>query len=260
MSYKNISVVDNKGLVTLTLDRPGVFNALDKLMLREIREAVSNGIKDNNLRGFVITGSGEKAFSAGADLEGLASLSAVEYYNFLEEALEVMEKIWTMRVPTIAAINGLALGGGCELALACDFRIAVPEARIGLPELNHGLLPGWGGVHFMSRILGRAKTLELVLTGEPIKGEKALEIGLVTAIAHREQLLEEAEALIMKVDEKGPIAVRLVKEIVNNYQDTDIRKAFFHEALCSMAAFVSEDARKGITAFSNNEKPFFEGK
>lgn len=260
MKYKKISVVDNQGIVTLTLERPEVFNALDELSVQEIKEAVYRSAEKSDLRGLIITGRGEKAFSAGADLKSLSSLSAVEYYNSLEDALEVLEKIWTMKVPTVAAINGLALGGGCELALACDFRIAVPEARIGLPELNHALLPGWGGVHLMSRILGRAKTLELVLTGEPVKGDKALEIGLVTKIAPRERLLEEAEALIKKVGEKGPIAIKLVKEIVNNYQDTDIKKAFFHEALCSMAAFVSEDAREGIKAFSSNEKPFFKGK
>jgi len=249
MSYSLISVREKEGIALLTLNRPNSLNALNVDTVVEMGSAMNFIKRKKDLKGLIFTGNGEKAFCAGADLKNLSEMDPKDYLEFIEVSFEVWEGIWNLPVPTVAAINGLAFGGGCELALACDFRLAVKEAVLGLPELNHGLLPGWGGILFMSRILGRAKTLELVLTGKTVTAAQALEMGLITQIASRETLLGEAEQLIATIAAKGYQTVKWVKQIVNDYQTADIRKAFIHEALSGLACFVSDEARKGIERF-----------
>ncbi len=246
MDKKNICIEEKNGIVTLIINRPDALNALDFDSVSELNEAVNSIKKQKKLKGLIITGKGEKAFCAGGDLSKMKFLTAENYYAFLESALEAFQKIWELPFPSVAAINGYAFGGGLELSMVCDMRIAVSHARLALPELEYGLIPGWGGVHFMSRLIGRAKTLQIVLQGEDISAEKALEIGLINQITNLDDLLTEAKALIEKIHKKGPFAVKLVKQIINDYQSTDIRKACLHEALCSMASFATEDAQKRL--------------
>lgn len=254
MSYSQISVQERDGIVVLTINRPKLLNVLSMDVLVEMTKAVKLIRSEKGLKGLIFTGQGEKAFCAGADLKNVKEMNPRDYLEFIDVSFEVFEGIWNMPVPTVAAINGLALGGGCELALACDFRLAVKEAVLGLPELNHGLLPGWGGILFMLRILGRAKTLELVLTGKSITAAQALEMGLITQITPREALLSEAEQLVATIAKKGLQAVKWVKRVVNDYQTADFRNAFITEALSGLACFVSDEAKKGMDTFSLKNK------
>lgn len=254
MDYAHISVQERDGIFVLTLNRPNSLNALNMDALAEMRSALDYIKKKDDLHGLIFTGLGEKAFCAGADLKNFQEMDPQDYLEFIDVSFDVYERIWNMPVPTAAALNGLALGGGCELALACDFRLAVKEAVLGLPEINHGLLPGWGGILFMLRMLGRAKTLELVLTGKTITAEQALEMGLITQITSRETLLSEAELLISTIAKKGLQAVKWAKRVINDYQTADLRKAFIHEALSVLACFVSDEAQKKVEKFSLKSK------
>jgi len=254
VNYAHLSVQERDGIFVLTLNRPNSLNALNMDALAEIREVLDCIKRKDGLQGLIFTGQGEKAFCAGADLKNVREMDPQDFLEFINISFEVWERIWNMPVPTAAALNGLALGGGCELALACDFRLAVKEAVLGLPEINHGLLPGWGGILFMLRIVGRAKTLEHVLTGKTITAEQALEMGLITQITSRETLLPEAERLVSTIAKKGLQAVKWAKQVINDYQTADLRKAFIHEALSGLACFVTDEAKKGVENFSLKNK------
>lgn len=254
MGYALISLQEKNNIAFLTLNRPNSLNALNVDALLEIGEAIKYIKNEKGVKGLVFTGEGEKAFCAGADLKNIQRMDPQDYLAFIDISYEVWEGIWNMPLPTVAAINGLALGGGCELAMACDLRLAVKEAIFGLPELNHGLLPGWGGLIFMSRILGRAKTLEFVLTGKTVSAEQALQIGLITQIVPREDLISESEKLIAMIAAKGSQTVKWVKQIVNDYQTADMRKAFIHEALGGLASFVSDFTGKKYDGFLKGKK------
>ena len=253
MDYSAISFQEKDGIVRLTLNRPDSLNALNMDILADLSRALAFVKREKGLRGLILTGQGERSFCAGADLSYFNSLEPQDYLDFIDISIEVCEGIWNMPFVTVAAINGLAMGGGCELSLACDFRIAVAEAVFALPEINHGLLPGLGGLVFMSRMLGRAKTLEFALTGKTVTAKEALSMGMITQIAGRETLLAEAEEYIAEIAKKGPQAIKWIKQIINEYQTSDLRKAFQHESLGVLAAFVTDDARKGLRRFLNRK-------
>ena len=254
MGYSTVILSEKDGIARLTLNRPDSLNALNMDILADMSSALDSVKKEKAIKGLVITGQGERSFCAGADLGNLIRMEPKDYLEFIDISYEVWESIWNMPFLTVAAINGLALGGGCELALACDLRIAVKESVFGLPELDHGLLPGFGGLVFMSRILGRAKTLELVLTGKTLTAEEALAMGMITQIADRENLFNEAEEYIADIAKKGPQIVKWTKQIINEYQTADLRKGFMHEALGGLAAFVTDDAKRGLERFKNRGK------
>lgn len=264
MTKKHVSLEEENGVFIITINRAEVLNALNWEAILEIGDAIDEAVggiqKNSNSGALIITGQGEKAFCSGADIKSIRNLSTVQYNTFLDQSINVLQKIWRSKIPTIAALNGYALGGGCELALACDIRIAASHAKLGLPELALGMVPGWGGVHFMSRLIGRSKTLELVLKGELISAEQAVKIGLVNRVVEGSKLMDEAKDMAGKMIEKAPLAVQMAKEIVNNYQDADIETAVAYEALCSSLSFASEDAREGMEAFINKRRPVFKGK
>ena len=249
MDYSAVLFQEKDGIVRLTLNRPDSLNALNMDILLDMNRALNSIKGEKGLKGLILTGQGERSFSAGADLMFLNSMEPKDYLDFIDISLEVCEGIWNLPFLTVAAINGLAMGGGCELALACDLRLAVKEAVLGLPEVNHGLLPGLGGLVFMSRILGRAKTLEFGLTGKTVTANEALNLGMITQITARETLLTDAEEYITEIAQKGSQAIKWIKQIVNEYQTADLRKAYQHEALGGLAAFVTDDARRGLERF-----------
>jgi enoyl-CoA hydratase len=254
MDYSTIILTEKDGIARLTLNRPDSLHALNMEILTELKYALGLVKEDKNLLGLIITGQGERSFCAGADLANLNRMEPKDYLEFIDVSYEVWDSIWNMPFLTVAAINGLALGGGCELAMACDLRIAVKEAVLGLPELDHGLLPGFGGLVLMSRILGRAKTLELALTGKTFRAEEALAMGMITQINSREELFAEAEKYVIEIAKKGPQIVKWTKQIINEYQTADLRKGFLHEALGGLAAFVTDDCRRGLERFTARKK------
>lgn len=252
--------LERRGAVALlTLDRPQVLNALDRATLLGLREQVGVLSGDPALRAVVLTGEG-RAFAAGADIaemRGLDALGAEAFSRLGHEALGALEDL---RVPTIAAVNGFALGGGCELACACDWIYASKKARFGQPEVNLGLLPGFGGTSRLLRRVGAGWAKELVLSGEPIDSETAQRIGLVNRLFEPEALLPGALAVAEAIGRKGPFAVAQAKRVLQAGQDTDVRTAHALEQQAFGLVFASADRAEGMDAFLGKRDPEFEGR
>ncbi|MDW0109728.1 enoyl-CoA hydratase/isomerase family protein [Sporosarcina aquimarina] len=246
-TYTNVNVRTENGIMWLTLNRPETRNALDAKTLFEIDSAFSAAELDKEVRVVVIQGAGGKSFAAGADIQQLHDREALEALIPGMQGLYI--KIENCSKVTIAAVTGFALGGGCELALACDIRIATKRAKFGLPELNLGIIPGAGGTQRLSRIVGKGRALDMILTGKIIDGEEAERIGLVTYFASEEELIRTVEKVAGDVMKKGPVAVQLVKAAVHKGFDIDSGTAMWMEKLSQAVAFTTEDKREGTLAF-----------
>ncbi|GAX90143.1 enoyl-CoA hydratase/isomerase family protein [Effusibacillus lacus] len=258
MEFQNILANVEQGLGIITINRPAVRNALNMETVSEMRTVLQAWKTDPEVQVVVFTGSGEKSFAAGADISQLRErtlFDALEsqMQSFYRE-LELYEK------PTIAAINGFALGGGCELALACDIRIASTHAKMGLPELNLGIIPGAGGTQRLARLVGRGKAVEMILTGSFVDAEEARTIGLVTQVAPPDQLMAAVRKTADAILGKGPLAVRLAKLAIQTGLETDLHTGLVIEKLAQAILFTSEDKREGTTAFLEKRKPNFQGK
>jgi enoyl-CoA hydratase len=257
MNYENILLQKEGGVGVIKLNRPDVRNALNGQTLREIQNALHNLENDKEISVIVFTGEGEKSFAAGADIRQLREKKAVDALAPGMSAL--YREIENSSKATIAAINGYALGGGCELAMACDIRIAADHAKIGLPELNLSIIPGAGGTQRLARIVGKGRALDMILTGEFLSAKKAEEIGLVSQVVPYDQLwhavIEKAEKIIAK----GPLAVRLAKLSVNKGFDLDMDTALTIEKLAQAILFGSEDKNEGTQAFLDKRKAQFTG-
>ncbi|REB07467.1 enoyl-CoA hydratase/isomerase family protein [Sporosarcina sp. BI001-red] len=246
-SFTNILVKKEAGIMWLTLNRPETRNALDAKTLLEIDSAFSLAELDKEVRVVVVQGAGGKSFAAGADIKQLHNREALE--ALVPGMQGLYTKIENCSKVTIAAITGFALGGGCELALACDIRVATKQAKFGLPELNLGIIPGAGGTQRLSRIIGKGRALDMILTGKIIDGEEAERIGLVTYFAEEEGLGETVREVASNVFKKGPIAVQLVKAAVHKGFDIDSGTAMWIEKLSQAVAFTTEDKKEGTLAF-----------
>ncbi|TYS31696.1 enoyl-CoA hydratase/isomerase family protein [Bacillus pumilus] len=254
--FKHILVDIQKQVGTITIHRPEVRNALNYATLQELEQAVDMLNAQEEIRIIVITGSGEKAFVSGADINELNDRKALDC---LKPGMQgVYKKIEDSDKVTLAVINGHALGGGCELALACDLRIAVDHARIGLPELNLAIIPGAGGTQRLSRMIGKSRALEMILLGKLITGEEAKSIGLVAQSCPFSQLIKEKEDMIQTLLSKGPLALKLTKMIVHRGYDSDIDTAFMLEKLAQSIAFSTEDKTEGINAFLEKRSPAYD--
>ena len=260
MAYENLLVDTKDGIAVVTVNRPDTLNALNGRTIEELDAAFSALGSDAEVRGVVLTGAGDKAFVAGADIAELAGLDAEAGRALSERGQRVFDRIEWLGKPVVAAVGGFALGGGCELALACHVRVASENGSFGTPEVKLGLLCGYGGTQRLPRLVGRGPALEMLLTGERIKAAEALRLGLVNRVVAPEDLLAQAEALLGKMIANGPLALRATLEAVHGGLDRPLGEAQAGEAQLFGELCGTEDAREGTRAFLEKRAPRFEGK
>ena len=258
--YRNLQIDVADRIATLTVHRPERLNALDRATIEEIGAALGELRGRDDVGGIVITGSGPKAFVAGADIGELARMGAVEGVEVSRLGQRVFREIELSRKPVVAAVNGFALGGGCELALACHLRVASEGARFGLPEVKLGIIPGYGGTVRLPRIVGRGRALELILTGEMIDAREAHRIGLVNRVFPAESLLAEARALLASILRNGPLAVGLAIESATRGLETALDDALATESHLFGLLASTADMREGMAAFLEKREAEFTGK
>ena len=260
MEYTNLLVEKSEAIATVTINRPKSLNALNKETLLEMRDCFKALAEDRGVRVVIITGAGEKAFVAGADISFMQALSPEEGKAFGRLGHEVTRMIEYLPQPVIAAINGFALGGGCELAISCDMRFASTNAKFGQPEVNLGVIPGFGGTQRLPRLIGKGIAGELIFSGNIIDAEEACRIGLVNRVFAPENLMAECRTLAQKIATRGPGAVRLCKEAVNNGLEMDLQRACVYEADLFAHCFSSLDQKEGMSAFLAKRSPNFQDK
>jgi enoyl-CoA hydratase/carnithine racemase len=254
-------LVDRDGAVTtLTFNRPAVLNAIDKPTLEALRQAFVEAQADEGVRVVIVTGAGGKAFVAGADINELAVQTPVGAREHALAGQRVLELIEHLGKPVIAALNGYTLGGGCELAMACTIRIAADTARIGLPEVTLGILPGYAGTQRLARLVGKGKAMELILTGTPIAAEEALRIGLVNRVVPAAGVMNEARALAALIASRPPIAVRYILSAINEGLEMPFAQACMFEATLFGLVASTDDMREGTRAFLEKRPPQFSGR
>src|SRR5581483_1473083 len=261
MSYNNIRfVVEADGIALLTIDRPGKLNALDRQTIGELEDVFERAKSDPEVRALILTGAGDKAFVAGADINELATLSPLEAQAYAARGQAVFRKLERLGRPSVAAINGYALGGGLELALACTLRIATENARLGQPEVKLGILPGYGGTQRLPRLIGRGLALELLLSGEPVDAAEAHRIGLVNFVVPQAELLNFCRERLRKMLDNAPLALSLVMQAVDVGLDSGLDEGLRFEAAAFGLASTTEDRREGMQAFLEKRRPAFAGR
>ncbi len=260
MEPKNLRVEKTDPIAVVTIHRPEKLNALDAATVTELYQVMKELQKDDAMRAVIITGSGEKAFVAGADIAEIAKHDEISGKIFAMRGQKVFRFIEKMRLPVIAAVNGYALGGGCELAMACHLRIASTGARFGQPEINLGLIPGYGGTQRLPRLIGRTQAMYLLLTGEMIDAQKALQLGLVNEVVEPDQLMQRAREIARCLAEKAPLAIRSILDVVDQGLNLNLDMALNLEAEMFGNICATEDMKEGTAAFLEKRKPQFRGK
>lgn len=257
MSEKTVQLSIEGVVATLTIDRPKALNALSGAVLEELSAALAEVDANPSLRALILTGGGEKAFVAGADIAAMSKLTASEAQRFGQLGHSTLEKLERLRIPTLAAVNGFALGGGCELALACDLVYASEKAKFGLPEVGLGVIPGFGGTQRLTRAVGPMRAKELIFTGEMISAAKAKEIGLVLEVVAPDALLAHCRSVAEKIASKGPSAVTQAKRAIVWGADLDLRAANVLEQQSFAGLFGSAEQQEGMAAFLEKRSPNF---
>jgi enoyl-CoA hydratase len=261
MSFQFLSFEpDADGLALVTINRPEKLNALNHALISELGDAFRMAREDNSVKALILMGAGGKAFVAGADIGELASVNAIQGEQLSRRGQEIFRALETLRKPSIAAINGYALGGGLELAMCCTIRIASFNAKMGQPEVKLGIVPGYGATQRLPRLVGRGRALELLLSGEPIDAAEAYRIGLVNALAAQDELIATAKQWARKVIANGPLAVALTMESVDTGLDGGLEAGLRFESMAFGLTASSEDRREGTTAFLEKRKAVFTGK
>lgn len=260
MEYQNLIYENQGGVAIVTLNRPKALNALNAALMTELDTLAGAIAKDASVKAVIITGAGDKAFVAGADITEMQPMSAVEGRNWGKFGQAVMDKIENLPQPVIAAVNGFALGGGCELAMACDIRIVSEKAKFGQPEVTLGIPPGFGGTQRLARLVGKGRSKELLFTGDMIDAQEAYRIGLANKVVPAEELLDAAKALAQKIMSRGPLAVQVCKAAVNEGLDTDLQTGVAYEAEVFGLCFATADQKEGMAAFVEKRKAAFTGK
>ena len=257
MEYQNLLFEVQDGIATVTINRPKVLNALNADVLTELADAFDRICNDPDIRVAILTGAGDKAFVAGADISQMVDFNPLLGEKFAALGQNSLAMIERCPKPVIAAVNGFALGGGTEIAMACDFIYASEKAKFGQPEINLGILPGFGGTQRLPRLVNKNLAMELVLTGDMIDAQQALRIGLVNKIVPPEELMDAVKKTAGKIASKGQIAVRLVKECIQNGMDIDLDNALRLEKQAFAILCASEDQKEGMKAFMEKRKPEF---
>lgn len=260
MTFDNLLLARDGAVAVVTLNRPKVLNALNNQTLAELAACMAGLKADDGVRAIVLTGAGEKSFVAGADINELAALSPVEGQAHARRGQLIFDAIEQMGKPVIAAINGFALGGGCELAMACTMRIAADTARFGQPEINLGLLPGYAGSQRLPRLVGKGIAMEILLTGDMVSAQRAYEIGLVNRVVPAAELMAEATKLAQALAAKAPIAVRFIIDAVNQGLESPFAVGEYLETTLFGTIASSEDMREGTKAFLEKRKAVWQGK
>jgi enoyl-CoA hydratase len=255
-----ISIRHDDAVVTLTLNRPDKLNALTQELLRDLLDSIRTIAEDPTVRVAVLTGAGERAFAAGADIAAMSRMTTAEARNLSALGHCVGSAIEDARVPFIAQINGFALGGGCELAMCCDILYASDKAKLGQPEVNLGIMPGFGGTQRLARRVGLGRARELCMTGDAIGAEEALRIGLVNAVVPHAELLPRVREVAKKIAGKGPLAIRAVKRVIARGADVPLPTANELEATAFAALFGTSDQKEGMRAFLEKRPAKFEGR
>lgn len=260
MAYENLLLEVKDQIARITFNRPTVLNALNRKTIEELGDALNTVRADRAVRVIIITGAGEKAFVAGADINELARQTPVVGKEFSLFGQEIIHRLETMGKPSIAAINGFALGGGCEMALACTMRIASRTAKLGQPEVKLGILPGYGGSQRLARLCGKGIAHELILTGEMISAEEALRIGLVNHVVEPAELLPTAETMAKKIIANAPLAVQYAMEAIEHGMEMPQEEGLFLEATLFGLCCATEDMREGTRAFLEKRPAKFQGR
>jgi enoyl-CoA hydratase len=260
VALENVLYEKRNGIAYVTVNRPKVLNALSTQTWKDLRMAFEDAREDTTVRGVILTGAGDKAFIAGADISELAHASAIEAEQSSRSGQAVLDLIENLGKPVVAAINGFALGGGCETAMACTLRIAVEHAKLGQPEVKLGLLPGGGGTQRLPRLVGKGRALQLILSAELISAQEAWRIGLVNEIVPAADLIARAEAILKTIASNAPVAVKLSLEAVNKGLDADQSEGLALEAAYFGLCAGTEDKKEGTSAFLEKRAPQFVGR
>jgi enoyl-CoA hydratase len=260
MAYDNLLFEVSEQIARITFNRPNVLNALNRKTMDELGDCLKKVRADDAIRVLILTGAGEKAFIAGADINELSQQTPVNGREFTLYGQEIIHRLETLGKPAIAAINGFALGGGCEVALACTLRIASRNAKLGQPEVKLGIIPGYGGSQRLPRLCGKGVAHELILTGEMITADEALRIGLVNRVVEPAELLATAEAIAKKIIANPPVAVKYALEAVERGMEMPQEEGLYLEATLFGLCCATQDMREGTRAFLEKRPPKFEGR
>ena len=260
LEFKSLLYEKNGSIAYVTFNRPRVFNALDTALIAELKEAFEDCRDDSTVRGVILTGAGDMAFAAGADISEFADDTAVEAKGMSRHGQAVTNLIENLGKPVIAAVNGFALGAGCELAMACTIRLAGETASFGLPEVKIGIMTGAGGSQRLPRLVGKGRALQIILTGEMIDAQEAYRIGLVNEIVPIADLIARAEALLKQIISNAPIGVKFSIEAINKGLDTSLTEGLLLEASLFASCFDTEDKKEGTSAFLERRVPHFHGR
>ena len=257
MEYKNIIFEVKDGIAIITFNRPEILNALNNKLLKELSHALDKIAENEDIRALILTGAGEKSFVAGADIKEIAAFDALDAKAFAQTGQSTINKFEKLPVPVIAAVNGFALGGGCEIALACDFIYASENAMFGLPEINLGLIPGLGGTQRLPRLIGKNMAKEMIFTGKMLSSVEAMEIGIVNRVFPQESLMEETFKVAGIIASKGKVSLRAAKHAINNGMNVDLTTGCSIEIDAFALCFTSPDAKEGASAFLEKRTPDF---
>jgi len=260
MEFKYIIYEKSERIATITLNRPEALNAFNKAVVEEVLKALEDARNDENIRVVILTGAGEKAFSAGADIKTMKGFNALKARELSLMGEKLCSTIENLEKPVIAAINGYALGGGLEVAMACDIRIASEKARMGQTEINIGLIPGWGGTQRLTRLIGKTKAKELIFTGKIIDAETAEKLGLVNMVAPADKFMQTVRQFATELATKAPIALKIAKALINKGADISLDAAIALEREGFSVVGSTEDLQEGVSAFIEKRKPTFKGK
>ena len=259
MAYENIIYEVKDKIATITFNRPKALNALNGALLDELSQALDEIAADEDIRALVLTGSGDKSFVAGADITELATFNSLSAKHFAQKGHGIIHKLQQLPIAVIAAVNGFALGGGTEIAIACDFIYASENAKFGQPEINLGVIPGFGGTQRLPRLIGTNMAKELIFTGKMIAAAEALRIGLANQVVAPEQLMEEVMKTAGVIATKGKVSLREAKQAVNKGMDVDLANGCAVEIDAFAVSFASPDAKEGTSAFVEKRKAEFKG-